>query len=43
LIEDGEVVTVSGQRLPLQADTLCVHGDTAGAVEIAQQIRECMK
>jgi UPF0271 protein len=43
LIEDGEVITVSGQRLPLQADTLCVHGDTAGAVEIAQQIRECMK
>jgi len=39
LIEEGQVTTVSGQQLVLQADTLCVHGDTAGAVDIAKQIR----
>ncbi|WP_420935873.1 5-oxoprolinase subunit PxpA [Alteromonas sp. A081] len=39
LIEQGTVTTASGATLPIQADSLCVHGDTAGAVEIARQIR----
>ena len=39
LIEEGHVITVSGEKITLQADTLCVHGDTAGAVDIAQKIR----
>jgi UPF0271 protein len=40
LIEQGTVTTASGATLPIQADSLCVHGDTAGAVEIARQIRD---
>ncbi|WP_032095823.1 MULTISPECIES: 5-oxoprolinase subunit PxpA [unclassified Alteromonas] len=39
LIEQGTVTTASGATLSIQADSLCVHGDTAGAVEIARQIR----
>lgn len=39
LIEQGTVTTASGATLSIRADSLCVHGDTAGAVEIARQIR----
>jgi UPF0271 protein len=39
LIEQGTVTTASGATLSIQANSLCVHGDTAGAVEIARQIR----
>lgn len=36
------VVAVGGARVPLDAQTLCVHGDTPGAVEIAKAVREAM-
>lgn len=39
LVEDGQIVTIDGRRLPLAADTICVHGDTAGAVAMARMIR----
>ncbi|MDX1678616.1 5-oxoprolinase subunit PxpA [Arsukibacterium sp.] len=39
LINDGSVTTSSGQRLALNADTLCVHGDNPGAIEQVAQIR----
>jgi len=40
LCEDGTVTTVSGKRLALQADTLCVHGDNLAGVQAIQEIRE---
>jgi UPF0271 protein len=39
LIEAGTVTTASGSTLSVNAHSLCVHGDTLGAVEIAKQIR----
>lgn len=39
LQEQGTVTTVSGQILPLQADTLCVHGDNPEGVQAIQTIR----
>jgi len=39
LIESGTVTTASGNTLKVEADSLCVHGDTLGAVSIAQRIR----
>jgi UPF0271 protein len=39
-IARGEgVVAVGGALVPLDAQTLCVHGDTPGAVEIAKAVR----
>jgi UPF0271 protein len=35
----GSVTTVSGRVLPLQADTLCVHGDNLEGVQSIQAIR----
>jgi len=35
IVEYGSVTAVDGSTVPLQADTICLHGDTPGAVEIA--------
>lgn len=35
----GEVMTTSGARVPVDADTICVHGDRPNAVDIADAIR----
>lgn len=32
------VATLSGEVLPIRADTLCLHGDTPGAIKIAQAV-----
>jgi len=39
LATTGEVQTHSGQTLILKTGSLCVHGDSAGAVETAKQAR----
>jgi UPF0271 protein len=39
MVRDGVVVAHTGERIPLQVDTICVHGDTQAAVDIAQVIR----
>ena len=39
LQHQGSVTTVSGHILPLQADTLCVHGDNPEGVRAIQAIR----
>ncbi len=40
LASEGTITTVSGHRLALQADTLCVHGDNMEGVRAIQAIRE---
>lgn len=39
IAETGHVVAIDGRQLQLQHDTLCIHGDTPGAVSIAADIR----
>lgn len=39
MVESGEVVSHGGKRLPLRVDTVCVHGDTPGAVQMARAVR----
>jgi len=40
MIEQGYVTSLSGKRLPVSADTLCLHGDQPGAVTFAKAIRQ---
>jgi UPF0271 protein len=40
IARDGRVIAHSGEELPLQVDTICVHGDTPSAVEMVQAIRQ---
>ena len=39
----GEVVTSSGARIPLRAETLCVHGDGGKAVELLEAVRRALE
>ena len=39
MVRDGVVVAHTGEEILLRVDTICVHGDTPTAVEIAKTIR----
>ena len=38
MVKNGEVITLSGKRIKIKADTICVHGDTPTALEILQYL-----
>ncbi len=40
---DGVVTAVDGTRVSLEAETLCVHGDTPTAVDLVRVIRETLE
>jgi UPF0271 protein len=40
MVEEGYLTSLSGKRVPVAADTLCLHGDQPGAVAFATQIRK---
>jgi UPF0271 protein len=40
MVRDGKVVARDGSNLSLRVDTICVHGDTPGAAELAAAVRE---
>jgi UPF0271 protein len=35
IVKEGAVISEDGSRIPIRADTLCLHGDTPGAQAIA--------
>lgn len=43
MVEKQTVTTIDGQELPICADTVCVHGDTPGAVEMIARIRHALE
>lgn len=42
IVTTGAVVTIDGSLVAVPARTLCVHGDTPGAVRLAQAIRQAL-
>jgi len=42
MAREGTVEAVDGSRVTLTIDTLCVHGDTPGAAELASRIRRAL-
>jgi UPF0271 protein len=40
LARDRAVITAEGARIPVRADTLCLHGDTPGIAAIARRIHD---
>ncbi|MFD9985602.1 LamB/YcsF family protein [Streptomyces massasporeus] len=40
LARSGEVLSHSGTRVEVRARSLCLHGDTPGAVDLARRVRE---
>ena len=39
MIREGHLMSIDGHRVKVQADTLCLHGDTPGALAFARQLR----
>ncbi|NVK14738.1 MAG: 5-oxoprolinase subunit PxpA [Rhodobacteraceae bacterium] len=42
MVEEGAIITESGKRIPAAIDTICLHGDTAEAVELAASVRSSL-
>ncbi|QHL89286.1 5-oxoprolinase subunit PxpA [Nibribacter ruber] len=40
MIKEGKVRSQQGEEVAIQADTICIHGDVAHALELAQLIKE---
>lgn len=40
LVETGEIITAGGLRLPMAADTLCVHGDNPESIRVIRELRQ---
>jgi len=42
LVKEGKVAAIDGTELSIRADTLCVHGDTAGAPALVRALRAAL-
>ena len=40
--KDGKVISIDGNEIKIQADTLCIHGDNTHAVEFAKKIKAAL-
>jgi len=40
IVREGCAVASDGSRVQIHADTVCLHGDTAGAAKIARAVRD---
>lgn len=43
MLQSGEVVSITGKTIKMRMDTVCIHGDTPGAVNIARALRKAFK
>ncbi|HEX6959297.1 MAG TPA: 5-oxoprolinase subunit PxpA [Ferrovibrio sp.] len=39
MVQERAIVSVNGKKIPCAVDSICVHGDSAGAVSMARHIR----
>ncbi|MGL4810269.1 MAG: LamB/YcsF family protein [Beijerinckiaceae bacterium] len=42
-VQDGAVETVTGGKIKVKIDTICVHGDSPGAVAMARAVRDALE
>lgn len=43
MVEDKRIVAASGDVIPVEIDTICVHGDNPAAVEMARSVRQTLE
>ena len=43
MVREGAIITRTGKRIPAAIDTVCVHGDTAEALDIARSVRDALE
>lgn len=42
-VERGEIRSIEGSKVRVEADSICIHGDSPGAVAMAQRVRELLE
>ena len=42
MVLEQKAIAINGQEIPVKADTICLHGDTPGAVDLARKLKEKM-
>ncbi len=40
MVRDGKVTAIDGQEVEIRGDTICLHGDTPGAADMARALRQ---
>jgi UPF0271 protein len=43
MVQDGAVTSITGKVIKMKMDTVCIHGDTPGAVELGRHVRDGLK
>ena len=43
MVKEGTVISLTGREIPIVAQTICVHGDTPGAVDMVKAIRTALE
>jgi UPF0271 protein len=43
MVNTGEVTAVDGSQVAVSVESVCVHGDSPGAVQIAAAVRDRLK
>ena len=43
MVEEGAIITEAGTRIPAAIDTICMHGDTPEALDIARSVRAALE
>jgi UPF0271 protein len=43
MITEGRVTAITGEEVHVEADTICLHGDTPGAVDLARALRSAFE
>jgi UPF0271 protein len=43
MVNEGTVTTVSGKRISIMAETVCIHGDGKNAAQFAKRLHEVLK
>ena len=43
MVRDGKAKAINGDVIDVQADSLCLHGDTPGAVEMARALKQALE
>ncbi len=43
MIEEGQVEAITGEDITIKADTICLHGDTPGALDLAIHLRGALQ
>ena len=42
MVVDRELVSINGKKIPIRADTICIHGDNAAAVSLGRAVRKTL-